>query len=217
MAKRIVDDDRDPNDIRAMELELELEQEADNSLLKLDSELGSGLEPEHLPDATSGITLAEDDRRLYQEKLRQEMGDFETSISERERGIRALEEAQEILEDQLEDANNEIDRLRRELEKMSLETEEAKYQQREAEEARKKLENALYKMQEGVEDAKVVSMRDERLHQSIRPLGFSSITRGPMLRGALIGVAAGMGALLVLLELLALIGGGGELFSLIFG
>ena len=46
--------------------------------------------------------------QLDQEVIRQKMGDIKTSLSERDKGYKALEEAQQFLEDELEDANTEI-------------------------------------------------------------------------------------------------------------
>jgi len=152
---------------------------------------------------------------IIQESARQQQDDFLQSMEGQQRGLKALEEAQQILEDQLEDANTEIDRLRRELDKAAVEAEEADYLRREAENARRKLEETLYKIQEGVEDSRVMNLRDERMRRRHSALGIDQVTRGPFLKGALLGALAGAGALLLVLEILALVNGRGELFSLI--
>ena len=138
----------------------------------------------------SNITseLSEEDlEAVLQESARQEMDDFHESLQERERGLQALEEAQQILEDQLEDANAEVDRLQQELDRAVVEAEEADYLRQEAEEARKQLEMTLYNIQEGVEDAKVVDLRDERMHRTKRSLDMTLVTRRPFWHGVVIG------------------------------
>lgn len=152
---------------------------------------------------------------ITRESVRQEQDDYLDSLEGNRKGLKALEEAQQILEDQLEDANTEIDRLRRELEKATVEVEEADYLRQEAENARKQLESTLYKIQEGVEDAKVTDLRDERMHRRQGVLGVDQVTRGPYVKGLFFGAMAGGGLALLVLEALSLIGGNGELFSLL--
>jgi len=138
---------------------------------------------------------------IIQESARQQQDDFLQSMEGQQRGLKALEEAH--------------DRLRRELDKAAVEAEEADYLRREAENARRKLEETLYKIQEGVEDSRVMNLRDERMRRRHSALGIDQVTRGPFLKGALLGALAGAGALLLVLEILALVNGRGELFSLI--
>ena len=152
---------------------------------------------------------------VSQESARQEMDDYMESLQEREKGLKALEDAQQFLEDQLEDANTEIDRLRRELDKAVVESEESEYLRQEAENARKQLENTLYSIQEGVEDAKVTDLRDERMHRRQGVVGIDAVTRGPFVRGVLVGFLAGAAGALLVLEILALSNGKGELISLL--
>ena len=128
---------------------------------------------------------------LAQESVRQEIDEFQGSLEERDKGLKAMEEAQQLLEDELEDSNKEIDRLQRELDKAMVEAEEAKYLRREADGARKQLEGALYKVQEGVEDARVTDLRDERMHRSSRPLDIGQVTRRPFWYGLMLGVLLG--------------------------
>lgn len=150
---------------------------------------------------------------IIQESTRQQQDDFLESMEGREKGLKALEEAQQILEDQLEDANTEIDRLRRELDKAAVEAEEADYLRREAESARKQLEQTLYKIQEGVEDSRVTDLRDARMRNRFGLLGVDQVTRGPFLKGLFLGALGGAGALLLVLEMLSFMGGRGELLS----
>ena len=150
---------------------------------------------------------------LIQESARQQQDDFLESMEGQQKGLRALEEAQQLLEDQLEDANTEIDRLRRELDKAVVEAEEADYLRREAENARRKLEETLYTIQEGVEDSRVMDLRDERMRRRRSALGIDQVTRAPFLKGALLGALLGAGTLLLVLEILSLLNGRGELLS----
>jgi predicted RNase H-like nuclease (RuvC/YqgF family) len=152
---------------------------------------------------------------LVQESVRQQQDDFLESMEGRQKGLKALEEAQQLLEDQLEDANTEIDRLRRELDKAAVEAEEADYLRREAEKARRKLEETLYKIQEGVEDSRVMDLRDARMRRRQSALGIDQVTRGPFIKGLMLGGLAGAGVLLLVLEILSLVNGHGELFSLL--
>ncbi|HDK38576.1 MAG TPA: hypothetical protein ENG92_06135 [Thiolapillus brandeum] len=152
---------------------------------------------------------------VSQESARQELDEFLESLKERERGLKVMEEAQQDLEDQLEDANTEIDRLRRELDKAAVEAEESAYLRQEAENACKQLENTLYSMQEGVESSKVTDLRDERMHRRQGVLGIDSVTRRPFIKGLFAGVLLGLVALLLVLEMLALLNGKGELLSLL--
>ncbi len=152
---------------------------------------------------------------ISQESARQEMDEYLESLQEREKGLKAMEEAQQFLEDQLEDANTEIDRLRRELDKAVVEAEESEYLRQEAENARKQLENTLYSIQEGVEDAKVTDLRDERMHRRQGVVGIDSVTRGPFIRGMLLGIIVGAAGAVLALEIMALGNGKGELISLL--
>jgi len=152
---------------------------------------------------------------VNQESARQELDEYLESLQEREKGLKAMQEAQQDLEDQLEDANTEIDRLRRELDKTVVEAEESEYLRQESENARKQLENTLYSMQEGVESSKVTDLRDERMHRRQGILGIDSVTRGPYLKGLFLGILLGAVALLLALELYALLNGKGELISLL--
>lgn len=139
-------------------------------------------------DSSIVSELSEEDlEAVLQESARQEMDDFQESLQERERGLKALEEAQQILEDQLEDANAEVDRLQRELDRAVVESEESDYLRKEAEDARKQLEMTLYNIQEGVEDAKVIDLRDERMHRSKRSLDMTQVTRRPFWHGVTLG------------------------------
>ena len=140
-------------------------------------------------DSITTSELSEEDlEAVLQESARQEQDDFQESLQERDRGLQALEEAQQILEDQLEDSNAEVDRLQRELDRAVVEAEEAEYPKREAEEARKQLEITLYNIQEGVEDAKVIDLRDERMHRTKRSLDMGDVvTRRPFWLGVVIG------------------------------
>ena len=153
---------------------------------------------------------------VIQESVRQKHSDFLESLEGQQKGLKALEEAQQILEDQLEDANTEIDRLRRELDKAVVEAEEADYLRREAENARKQLEQTLYRIQEGVEETRVTDLRDQRMRRRKSALGIDDITRRPFIKGLLFGILGGAGALLLILEILSLTSGRGELFSLLF-
>jgi len=168
----------------------------------------------HKKDIHSGLNEAELDP-ISQESARQEMDEYLESLQEREKGLKAMEEAQQFLEDQLEDANTEIDRLRRELDKAVVEAEESEYLRQEAENARKQLENTLYSIQEGVEDAKVTDLRDERMHRRQGVVGIDAVTRGPFIRGMLLGILVGAVAAVLVLEILALGNGKGELISLL--
>lgn len=158
-----------------------------------------------------------EDSVLKQEAERQEMGDYEGTILERDRALQQMEEAQQFLEDELEDANTEIDRLRRELDKLVVEAEEAEFQRKEAEGARKQVESSLYEMREGVESSRVTDLRDERMHRSRRSLGINQVTLWPLLKG--LGVGLVLGAILVIgiLEISLLIDNKDELFKLVFG
>lgn len=153
---------------------------------------------------------------VIQESVRQRQSDFLESLEGQQKGLKALEEAQQLLEDQLEDANKEIDRLRRELDKAVVESEEADYLRREAENARKQLEQTLYKIQEGVEETRIVDLRDQRMRRRKSALGIDDITRGPFIKGLSYGFLGGAGVLLLILEILSLVSGRGELFSLLF-
>ena len=159
----------------------------------------------------------EDLDAVLQESARQEMDDFQGSLQEREKGLRALEEAQQLLEDELEDANTEVDRLQRELDKAIVEAEESEYLRKEAEDARKKLEATLYNIQEGVEDAKVTDLRDERMHQTTRSLDMGMLTRGPFWKGVVAGLVFGSMALILLIDIILLVSGKTELFKHLFG
>ncbi len=152
---------------------------------------------------------------VSQESARQELDEYLESLQEREKGLKALEEAQQDLEDQLEDANTEVDRLRTELEKALVEAEESEYLRQESEVARKQLENTLYSMQEGVENSKVTDLRDERMHRRQGVLGIDAVTRGPFVKGVFAGVLVGVVSLFLVLEILALFNGKGELISLL--
>jgi len=152
---------------------------------------------------------------VSQESARQELDEYLESLQEREKGLKALEEAQQDLEDQLEDANTEVDRLRTELEKALVEAEESEYLRQESEVARKQLENTLYSMQEGVENSKVTDLRDERMHRRQGVLGIDAVTRGPFVKGVFAGVLVGGVSLFLVLEILALFNGKGELISLL--
>jgi chromosome segregation ATPase len=152
---------------------------------------------------------------VSQESARQELDEYLESLQEREKGLKVLEEAQQDLEDQLEDANTEVDRLRRELDKAMVEAEESEYLRQEAEGARKQLENTLYSMQEGVENSKVTDLRDERMHRRQGVLGIDAVTRGPFVKGVFAGILMGVVSILLILEVLALFNGKGELISLL--
>jgi len=153
---------------------------------------------------------------LLEESERQKHSDFLESLEGHSKGIQALEEAQQILEDKLEDANTEIDRLRRELERTQTELEETDYLRREAEKARRKAEETLYKIQDGVMAPHVTDLRDERMLRKPGVLGVDQVTRGPFLKGLLLGAVGGGLALLLVLEILSFWRGGGELFSRLF-
>ncbi|WP_456377408.1 hypothetical protein [Thiolapillus sp.] len=152
---------------------------------------------------------------VSQESARQELDDHLESLQEREKGLKAMEEAQQLLEDQLEDANTEIDRLRRELDKAVVEAEESEYLRQETENARKQLENTLYSIQEGVEDAKVTDLRDERMHRRQGVVGIDAVTRGPFIKGIVVGIFFGSILALLVFEILAFANGKGEFISLL--
>jgi len=164
-------------------------------------------------DESSSQLTESELQALLEESERQKQDDLWESMEGRQKEIKALEEAQQLLEDQLEDANTEIDRLRRELDRAVVEVEEADYLRREAEKARKQLESTLYQIQEGVEDSKVTDLRDARMHRRRGVLGVDHVTRGPFIKGLVVGVLGGVGLLLVALEIISLINGRGELLS----
>ncbi len=174
-----------------------------------------GMVAERRDENSSQLTESEL-QALLEESERQKQDDFLESMEGQSKGLKALEEAQQLLEDQLEDANTEIDRLRRELDRAQAEVEEAEYRRREAERARKELEEKLYRIQEGHAAARVTDLRDARMYRRPGVLGVDQITRGPFLKGLLLGLLGGGLALLAALELLALAGGRGGLFSLLF-
>ena len=168
-------------------------------------------------DESSSQLTESELQALLDESERQKQDDFLESMEGQAKGIKALEEAQQILEDQLEDANTEIDRLRRELDRAVVEAEEADYLRREAEKARKQLENTLYQIQEGVEEkTRITDLRDERMYRKPGVLGVDHVTRGPFVKGVVLGVLGGSGLLLLVLEILSLVNGRGELFSNLF-
>ena len=152
---------------------------------------------------------------LSQESARQELEDYLESLKEREKGLRVLEEAQQFLEDQLEDANTEIDRLRRDLDKASVEAEEAMFMYKESERARKELEQTVYQFQEGKTDTTITDLRDMRMQKHSGVVSLDSVTRGPFIRGILLGIL--LAALITVggLEILSFIQGKGELFALL--
>ncbi len=152
---------------------------------------------------------------LNQESARQELEDYLESLKEREKGLKILEEAQQFLEDQLEDANTEIDRLRRDLDKASVEAEEAQYLYKESEAARKELEQTLYQIREGSDDTSVTDLRDQRMQRSTAVVGFDSVTRGPYIRGLLIGIIGSAAVTLLVLEYLSFSSGRGELIRML--
>ncbi len=154
---------------------------------------------------------------VSQESARQEMDEYLESLQEREKGLKAMEEAQQFLEDQLEDANTEIDRLRQELDKAVVEAEEAEYLRQEAENARRQLENTLYSIQEGVEDAKVTDLRDERMHRRQGVVGIDAVTRAPFIRGILLGVILGGAGAVLALEIMARGNGREGVIALLLG
>ncbi len=142
-------------------------------------------------EVLSQLMSETDQNAVTQESERQEIDDIQESLQERDKGFKAMEEAQQLLEDELEDSNKEVDRLQRELDKALVELEEAKYLRREADAARKQLEGALYKVQEGMEDAKVTDLRDERMHRSARALDINQVTRRPFWYGLILGLLLG--------------------------
>ena len=172
---------------------------------------------DHREEESSSQLTESELQAILEESERQKQDDFLESMEGQVKGIKALEEANQLLEDQLEDANTEIDRLRRELERSLAESEEADYQRREAEKARKQLERTLYQIQEGARDAgQVTDLRDARMQRRPGVLGVDNVTRGPFLKGMLLGVLGGSGLLLLVLEAISLFNGRGELFSRLF-
>lgn len=200
------------DDFSGLKFELdELQERSDSELSALESESDS------VQLRSSELLSEENQEVIAQEAARQEMSEFQNTLQERDKGIKAMEEAQQFLEDELEDANAEIDRLRRELDKAIVENEEADYLRKEAEDARKQLESTLYKIQEGVEDAKVTDLRDERLHRNTRAIGMTQVVRGPMMKGLLLGTFAGALLLVMVLEVALFLADKEELFKWAFG
>lgn len=157
------------------------------------------------------------DDLLDQEAIRQKMGEIKNSLSERDRGLKALQEEQQFLEDQLEDANTDIDRLRRELDKAQLEADEARFLLKESEEACRQLESSVHNFKSGVEDTRVSDLRDDRLSRTPKSWSFSSVTLVPFIKGLVLGTLLTLLFYTVILESALLSRGRGELFDLVFG
>lgn len=162
-------------------------------------------------------TSEEGRETLAHEALRQECDSLHQAVNERQKEVESAEEARQLIEDELEDAHAEIDRLRRELDNVAVAAEEADYQRQEAEQARRHVEDALQQVRGEAEEEAVAALRDERLsRRRTAPLDMKKVT-GEGLGKLIAGTAIGVVGALILIELLALIMGKGELFSLLFG
>ena len=141
--------------------------------------------------------------------MRQRIEELESSLAERQRLLAEADESRHMLEDSLEDVNRKLDELNRELEKAQVEAEETMFSRREAESARDQLQAALYRLQEDAEEARATDLRDERLKPSKRPIGINSVARPNRWLPGLLGA----GLLFVLLEVLSIVAGRGELLT----
>lgn len=118
-----------------------------------------------------------------------------------------------MLEDSLEDANRQVDEAKREREKALVEADEALFSRREAETARDQLQEALYRLQEDAEQARVTDLRDSRLKPSKKPIGMASVSGPNRWLPGLVGAIV----VLLALEAASVLGGHGELFSMLLG
>jgi chromosome segregation ATPase len=151
------------------------------------------------------------------EAMRQEIGELQKSLQERQRELNGEEQARQMLEDALEDANTEIDDLRRKLDALAVDVEEAQFGRLEAEDARTQVQAALYRHQEEAEEARATDLRDERLGPDPGRLGLNGPgrigTATAWLLGPLIGAALVMGGL----EIWSHLNGHGEFVRYLLG
>ena len=117
-----------------------------------------------------------------------------------------------MLEDSLEDANRQVDEAKREREKALVEADEALFSRREAETARDQLQEALYRLgrcRAGTRDGSArFPPETEQRSQSAWP-----VCRDKSLATSLVGAIV----VLLALEAASVLGGHGELFSMLLG